>query len=152
MKERNKRRREREGREEEGNKKGGRERERQACPRTVPLPRDPSAQVGCSLWWDYVELESLTSPWSTPMSLNVVGSLRIKPGVWAMGYVLLCVERALAKTTRHISLEKKILTLVGIKNVTYFNSLASQMALTPFLSFWSRRPLKQNNDCKYSRT
>lgn len=51
-----------------------------------------------------------------------------------------------------ISLEEKISTLVGIKNVTYFISLASQMALDPCLSSWSRRPLKWNKDCKYRRT
>lgn len=69
-----------------------------------------------------------------------------------MRYALLCVERALANVTRHPSLEEKNSTLVGVKNVTYFISLASQMALTPCLSSWSWSPLKRNKGCKYSRT
>ena len=56
---------------------GGGER-RKGCPRRVPLPRD--SQIGCSPSWAEAELDSLTSAGSTPTSLDVAGSLRIKPG------------------------------------------------------------------------
>lgn len=45
-----------------------------------PSLRFPQAKIGCSPSWNYAELESLTSLSSTPTSLDVVGSLRIKPG------------------------------------------------------------------------